>query len=118
MVLPLHLSGSVVTSCSDANGAARFLTIYSGWYQGRAVHIPFQGAYDPGARGLEFTSQRFFDESLTDSVHAQAPYSQRGRRDTLNSTDGTYRGGGSELLLPMSASGGGYAGTLNVGVRV
>jgi hypothetical protein len=51
-------------------------------------------------------------------VHAQAPYSSKGRRDTTNATDGIYRSGGSQLLLPLSASGGGYSGTLNVGVRV
>lgn len=40
-----------------------------------------------------------------------------GRRDTTNATDGIYRDGGSSLLLPLSASGGGYAGTFNVAVK-
>ena len=103
---------------SDANGAVRFTTIYPGWYMGRAVHIHFKVRTNPaGSRGLEFTSQMFFDESLTDTVHAQAPYSIRGRRDTTNSSDGIFRDGGTSLLLPLSASAGGYAGTFNVGVR-
>jgi hypothetical protein len=71
-----------------------------------------------GASGLEFTSQMFFDEALTDLVHAQAPSSSKGRRDTTLAADGIYRSGGSSLLVPLSAGGGGYAGTLNVGVRV
>jgi hypothetical protein len=50
-------------------------------------------------------------------VHAQAPHSQKGRRDTLNTTDGIYRGGGP-LIAPLTASGGGYAGTFHVGVQV
>jgi protocatechuate 3,4-dioxygenase beta subunit len=104
---------------SDASGAARFTTIYPGWYQGRAVHIHFKVRTNPaGASGLEFTSQMFFDEALTDTVHAQAPYSSKGRRDTTNTNDGIYRGGGSQLVFPLSASGSGYAGTFNVGVRV
>jgi len=104
---------------TDANGAAQFTTIYPGWYMGRAVHIHFKVRTTPGSgSGLEFTSQMFFDEALTDVVHAQAPYSTRGRRDTTNSSDGIYQGGGSQVLLPLSASGSGYAGTFNVGVRV
>jgi protocatechuate 3,4-dioxygenase beta subunit len=104
---------------SDANGEVRFTTIYPGWYQGRAVHIHFKVRTNPGsASGLEFTSQLFFDEALTDIVHAQSPYTSKGRRDTLNSRDGIYAGGGAQLLLPLASSGGGYDGTMYVGVRV
>jgi len=104
---------------SDANGNVRFTTIYPGWYSGRAVHIHFKVRTSPtGARGLEFTSQLFFDEALTDQVHAQSPYSQKGRRNTLITNDGIFQSGGTSLLVPLAASGGGYAGTLFVGVRV
>jgi protocatechuate 3,4-dioxygenase beta subunit len=104
---------------SDANGQAQFTTIYPGWYTGRAVHIHFKVRTNPdSASGLEFTSQLFFDEALTDIVHAQSPYAAKGRRNTLNSNDGIYQGGGTQLLLPLSASGGGYSGTMYVGVRV
>jgi protocatechuate 3,4-dioxygenase beta subunit len=104
---------------SDGNGSVRFTTIYPGWYQGRAVHIHFKVRTSPaGPSGLEFTSQLFFDEALTDQVHAQSPYSQKGRRDTLITTDGIFRSGGTSLLVPLSAAGSGYAGTMYVGVRV
>jgi protocatechuate 3,4-dioxygenase beta subunit len=104
---------------SDANGDTRFTTIYPGWYPGRAVHIHFKVRMNPGsASGLEFTSQMFFDESLTDVVHAQAPYNSKGRRNTLNSNDGIYQGGGSQVLFPLTTAGSGYEGTFNVGVRV
>ena len=104
---------------TDASGLARFTTIYPGWYSGRAVHVHVKARTAPGSSsGLEFTSQMFFDEALTDVVHAQAPYNGKGRRNTTLTTDGIYRSGGSSLLVPLSASGGGYAGTLNVGVRV
>jgi protocatechuate 3,4-dioxygenase beta subunit len=104
---------------SDVNGGVRFTTVYPGWYQGRAVHIHFKVRTSPGASsGLEFTSQLFFDEALTDQVHAQSPYSQKGRRDTLITTDGIFRSGGTSLLVPLAASGAGYAGTMYVGVRV
>ena len=104
---------------SDQSGNVRFTTIYPGWYQGRAVHIHFKVRTSPtGPSSLEFTSQLFFDEALTEQVHAQSPYSQKGRRDTLITTDGIFRSGGTSLLVPLAASGGGYAGTMYVGVRV
>jgi len=104
---------------TDSSGNVQFTTVYPGWYQGRAVHIHFKVRTTPGASsGLEFTSQLFFDESLTDIVHAQAPYSTKGRRDTTNASDGIYQSGGSQVLIPLSASGGGYTGTFNIGVRV
>jgi protocatechuate 3,4-dioxygenase beta subunit len=103
---------------TDGNGAAQFVTIYPGWYTGRAVHIHFKVRTTPGgASGLEFTSQLFFDESLTDAVYSQPPYNTRRRRDTTNTSDGIYRAGGSQLVLPLSASGGGYAGTFEISVR-
>jgi protocatechuate 3,4-dioxygenase beta subunit len=103
---------------SDASGRVRFTTIYPGWYSGRAVHIHFKVRTNPaGARGTEFTSQMFFDEALTDQVHAQAPYSQKRRRNTLITSDGIFRGGGTNLLVPLAATGEGYAGTMFVGVR-
>jgi protocatechuate 3,4-dioxygenase beta subunit len=103
---------------TDDAGLARFTTIYPGWYQGRAVHVHFKVRTNPsGSGGLQFTSQLFFDESLTDQVFTQPPYSSRGRRDTTNTTDGIYQGGGTQLLVPLSSSGGGYAGTFNISVR-
>ncbi len=104
---------------TDANGEVRFTTIYPGWYQGRAVHVHFKVRTNPTSNiGLEFNSQLFFDESLTDTVHAQQPYASKGRRDTLNSRDGIYGGGGTQLLLPLNPSGGGYDGAMYIGVRV
>jgi protocatechuate 3,4-dioxygenase beta subunit len=103
---------------TDSGGVTRFTTIYPGWYPDRAVHLHFKIRTNPaGSRGLEVTSQIFFDEALTEVVHAQSPYSQKGRRDTLNSTDGIYRGGGPVLVAPLAASGSGYSGTFHVGVQ-
>jgi hypothetical protein len=65
----------------------------------------------------EFTSQLYFDEALTDRVHAQAPYASKGRRDTMNRDDGIFRGeGGENLLLDVRESAGGYAATFNIGL--
>jgi protocatechuate 3,4-dioxygenase beta subunit len=91
---------------SDEQGHARFTTIYPGWYQGRAVHIHFKIRTSAAPAGAyEFTSQLFFDEQLTDQVHARTPYSLRGRRDTLNQTDGIFRRGGAQMLLTPTTQG-------------
>jgi len=103
---------------TDASGVASFTTIYPGWYSGRAVHIHFKVRSGPGAtRGLEFTSQLFFDEAVTDVVHARAPYNTKGRRNTLNTSDGIYRGGGNQLLLAPVAEGAGYGAAFDIALR-
>ena len=98
---------------------ASFTTIYPGWYSGRAVHIHFKIRTDAAApSGLEFTSQLFFDEAVTDAVHARNPYAAKGTRDTPNAQDGIYRDGGDQLLVAPTADGDGYAATFEIGVQV
>jgi protocatechuate 3,4-dioxygenase beta subunit len=95
---------------TDAQGRASFMTIYPGWYQGRAVHIHFKIRTTTAPSGAyEFTSQFFFDEALNDRVHAQAPYNRRPRRDTLNQNDGIFRSGGAQLTLAPTTQGAGMA---------
>jgi protocatechuate 3,4-dioxygenase beta subunit len=104
---------------SDASGMVTFQTIYPGWYTGRAVHIHFKARTNPaGSRGREFTSQLYFDEAITDAVHANAPYNSKGRRNTLNATDRTYRAGGRQLTMPLLKQGSGYATTFDIGVQL
>ncbi len=59
---------------TDATGAAKFLTIYPGWYPGRTPHIHFKIRT---ADGYDFTSQLFFDDAISDTVFNLEPY-QRG----------------------------------------
>ena len=110
------LRGHQVT---DAGGAARFTTIYPGWYPGRAVHIHFKIRITAGpALGHEITSQLYFDEAVTDRIHARAPYSVHGKRTQRNSEDGLYRRNGNRLMLALSESAPGYAGEFHVGLKM
>ena len=100
---------------TDQAGVARFTTIYPGWYQGRAVHIHFKIRTEPAsAQGYEFTSQLYFDDALTDRVHALAAYASRGQRRVRNDSDGLFRRGGRQLILPAAERGEGYAGTFDI----
>jgi protocatechuate 3,4-dioxygenase beta subunit len=97
---------------TDANGKASFTTIYPGWYPGRAVHIHFKIRVD----NEEFTSQLFFDETLSDQIFTQAAYQKSGNR-TRNSNDSIYRQAGDVLLLQLTRNGDVYNGSFNIGLR-
>lgn len=104
---------------TDDSGSARFSTIYPGWYSGRAVHLHFKIRSTPGAvTRFEFTSQLYFDEAITDAVHAQAPYNTHGRRDTSNQRDTVFASGGPQLMLALARDGAGYAGTFDLAVQL
>jgi len=100
---------------TDANGAATFTTIYPGWYAGRTVHIHFKVHHDGTDTSHVFTSQLFFDDSLTDQVFANAPYAARGQRNTLNSNDGIYQ---DQLLVAATKTDAGYAATFEMGLQI
>jgi len=103
---------------TDGSGAARFTTIYPGWYPGRTVHLHFMIRVGHSTlRREEFTSQLYFDDTLTDRVHALAPYASRGPRTVKNGTDGIYRSGGSQLLIAAREHGPGLAATFDVGLQ-
>lgn len=104
---------------TNANGAAEFLTIHPGWYEGRAVHIHFKiRSAAQGTRAQEFTSQLYFDESVNDQIFKQAPYnSKRGRR-VMNDADFIFRRGGKDLLLTPVKNPQGYTAKFDIGLQI
>lgn len=102
---------------SDAQGVAKFLTIYPGWYQGRAVHIHFKIRTGTG-QAYEFTSQLFFDDALSDQVYTQPAYAGKAGPHMRNADDGIYRNGGSQLLLAPMPTADGYAATFDIGLNI
>lgn len=76
---------------TDDKGQVQFTTVYPGWYQGRTVHIHARIRTLEGSKTThDFTTQMYFDESVTAHVYKQAPYSARTGRDTFNSRDGIF----------------------------
>jgi protocatechuate 3,4-dioxygenase beta subunit len=99
---------------TDASGSAKFMTIYPGWYQGRAVHIHFK--IRPTSSS-EFTSQLFFDDTMSTQVFAQAPYSQKGTQGmTRNTSDGIFNQSAGKLSLSVTKSGDVYSATFDIGL--
>jgi len=106
------------TQTANDEGIVEFLTIYPGWYTGRAVHIHLRVHLDDQT---VLTSQLFFDEGYTDSVYSAAPYTEFGPADTSNAADaiaGDPEGDGT-LLSPVpgeTANGTGSLALLNLGI--
>jgi len=103
---------------TDATGAARFTTIYPGWYRGRTVHIRFKVRTDPDeAAGTQLTSQLFFDDTFTDGVYAAEPYASKGIRTLRNDGDGIFQQSAGQTLVTVAPTADGYGGTFAIGIQ-
>jgi protocatechuate 3,4-dioxygenase beta subunit len=103
---------------TDAQGEARFSTIYPGWYEGRTVHIHLKvRAPVEGGRAYEFTSQMYFDDAVSDRIHAGPPYRTKGIRTARNRDDRIFRRGGDQLMLAPTENADGYAAVFPVGLK-
>jgi protocatechuate 3,4-dioxygenase beta subunit len=104
---------------TDARGETRFVTVYPGWYPGRTVHIHFKIRTAPMTqRRFEFTSQLYFDDVLTDRVHATPPYAANGPRTARNQHDWIFRRGGDQLMLAPKITTDGYAATFAISLQL
>jgi protocatechuate 3,4-dioxygenase beta subunit len=103
---------------TDASGKARIVTIYPGWYQGRAVHIHFKiRTHANAASGFEFTSQLFFDDAFSASVYATGVYAAKGQQDVKNASDQIYNQSQGMTLLDVAKDGDGYKATFEVAIK-
>lgn len=97
------------------DGKVTFKTIYPGWYEGRAVHVHFKVRPDAkDGKHREFTSQFFFDEDITDEIHAARPYAAKGQNRMRNSEDGIYHQSGGKLLVRPVKTASGWVANLNI----
>lgn len=107
------------TQTADDQGIVEFLTIYPGWYRGRAVHIHLRVAVG-GRRVL--TGQIYFDDAYTRTVYQSEPYAAFGLPDTPNARDGIAGDPAAQGTLLSTVAGPTARGTgtlalLNLGVR-
>lgn len=104
---------------TEADGNTQFTTIYPGWYPGRTVHIHFKVRADiKSVKAQEVTSQLYFDDALTDRIHAQQPYSSKGQRSVKNQQDGLFREAGSQLTLALVENRQGYQAIFDIGLQM
>jgi protocatechuate 3,4-dioxygenase beta subunit len=107
---------------TDAKGYVQFITIFPGWYPGRAVHMHFKvrakTASAASGASHELTSQLYFDDAVTDRVQARKPYAGRGSRTVRNDRDGIFRQGGRQLMVALREGTDGYSGAFDIGLRI
>ena len=106
------------TQTANGDGIVEFLTVYPGWYTGRAPHVHLRVHVDDT---MVLTSQLYFDESYTEGVYREAVYAPFGAPDTTNESDGLAGDPLSEgtLLAPraaVTAIGRGTVALLNLGI--
>jgi len=106
------------TQTADENGIVEFMTVYPGWYPGRAVHIHLRVHLD---EATVLTSQMFFTDDYTAGVFATGPYAEFGLPDTSNESDGVAGDPGADgTLLHTTAGetsrGAGTLALLNLGI--
>lgn len=71
---------------TDANGNVSFLSIYPGWYRGRAPHIHLE-VLDQKENSLKVT-QIAFPEDVSNTVYSTSDYN--GTFDTSNTEDNVF----------------------------
>ena len=92
------------------------MTIYPGWYQGRATHIHVD--VQVNGRSVKVT-QIAFPEDVSAAVYRIGAYASGGQNPTSNATDNVFRDGVSEELVTLAGdTTNGYSGTFRVGVSV
>jgi protocatechuate 3,4-dioxygenase beta subunit len=100
---------------TDASGRVTFMTIFPGWYQGRATHIHVEVTMN--GRSLKVT-QIAFPESVNAEVYGSSVYAARGTNPTSNTRDGIFADSLAQEMATVSGSAsGGYAATFTVNVN-
>ena len=104
---------------ANRQGAVEFLTIYPGCYNPRAVHVHVKVHF--GGQEL-LTTQLYFPDDLTDTIHQTEAYKSRYPTPIRNSNDRVkYWGtGGNEpvgIFPTMTTEGDTQVGTITIGVK-
>ena len=101
---------------TGADGVARFLTIWPGWYRGRTPHVHYRVALDDRQ---VLTSQLFFPDGTSEAIYREAePYAARAAaQDMDNRRDRIALRAGDGAVARVSRGRGRFRAALVVGVR-
>jgi protocatechuate 3,4-dioxygenase beta subunit len=114
-------TGNVNTKGQKFLRGYQVTTVYPGWYASRTIHIHVRirtfsdSSYTTALSN--YTTQIFFDDSVTNTVLTQAPYSTRtSPRDTTNSNDSVYNGAVNKqtMLAPLTQTAAGYSAAITI----
>lgn len=97
---------------TNSSGQVTFMTIFPGWYQGRATHIHVEVTRDGSS--LKAT-QIAFPEATNAAVYATGVYASRGSNPTSNSSDSIFRDSlDAETATVMGDPAGGLSATFRI----
>jgi protocatechuate 3,4-dioxygenase beta subunit len=100
---------------TDGAGKVTFVTIYPGWYQGRATHIHVEVTLN--GRSVKVT-QIAFPEDVSAQVYRTGVYATGGQNPTTNARDNVFSDGVTNELVTITGGDAtsGYSATFQVGV--
>ena len=87
---------------TDTNGHVSFLSIYPGWYHGRAPHIHIE-VFNASGTSLLVT-QLAFPENISSKVYSSPLYSSRGEADTSNIRDNVFSDSLSDQMATITGN--------------
>jgi protocatechuate 3,4-dioxygenase beta subunit len=73
---------------ANASGEVSFISIYPGWYQGRAPHVHVEVLSSTGTSLL--VTQIAFPETISSEVYSSTNYAAHGQADTANTKDNVF----------------------------
>lgn len=87
---------------SDTNGNVSFISIYPGWYQGRAPHVHVEVLSTSGTSLL--VTQIAFPETISSQVYSSTNYAAHGQADTANTKDNVFSDSLADELATISGN--------------
>ncbi|PWB26524.1 intradiol ring-cleavage dioxygenase [Flavobacterium sp. HTF] len=87
---------------TDSKGEVSFISIYPGWYQGRAPHVHVEVLSNSGASLL--VTQIAFPENISSEVYASTNYAAHGQADTANTRDNVFSDSLSDELGTLTGN--------------
>lgn len=87
---------------SNAKGEVSFISIYPGWYQGRAPHVHVEVLSSSGSSLL--VTQIAFPENVSSTVYSSTNYAAHGQADTSNTKDNVFSDSLSDELATLTGN--------------
>lgn len=87
---------------TNAKGEVSFISIYPGWYQGRAPHVHVEVLSSTGSSLL--VTQIAFPETISSTVYSSTNYAAHGQADTANTKDNVFSDSLADELATLTGN--------------
>jgi protocatechuate 3,4-dioxygenase beta subunit len=87
---------------TNSKGEVSFISIYPGWYQGRAPHVHVEVSSSSGSSLL--VTQIAFPENVSSGVYSSTNYAAHGQADTSNTSDNVFSDSLSDEIAAMTGN--------------